>query len=255
MVYEELKNRKEKIFFFADDNLFLDEASAINLFRTIAPLKKKWACQISMDVAKNDQLLVEMKKAGCFLVLIGFETLDPKALQTMNKAANRSMQNYEEVIAKIHKHRMLIYGTFVFGYDTDTQEVFEKTFDFVVKNKLAVTNFNVLIPMPGTKVYERLDKENRLRYKKWWLSDQFRYGEPAYTPAQLTPEQLYDGCHTIRTKFYSIPCILKRLFLNPAHYSPRNMMIYCLINFVSRKEIQAKRGQLLGGILNESDVD
>jgi len=255
MVYEELKAMKEKIIFFADDNLFLDEASAINLFRTIAPLKKKWACQISMDVAKNDQLLFEMKKAGCFLVLIGFETLDPKGLQTMNKAANKSMQNYEEVIAKIHKHRMLIYGTFVFGYDTDTQAVFEKTYDFAVKNRLAVTNFNVLIPMPGTKVYERLEKENRLRYKKWWLSDQFRYGEAAYTPALLTPEQLYDGCHRIRSKFYSISCIMKRLVLNPAHYSPRNMMIYCLINFISKKEIRAKRAQLLGGILNESDVD
>lgn len=66
MVFEELKREKEKILFFVDDNLFYDRESAIDLFRKIAPLKKKWACQISMDAARDDELLHEMKRAGHF---------------------------------------------------------------------------------------------------------------------------------------------------------------------------------------------
>lgn len=254
-VVKELKNAKEKIIFFADDNLFYDESSAIELFRAIAPLKKKWACQISMDVAKNDMLLREMKKAGCFLVLLGFESLNTENLDKMNKRANKSISNYDDVIKRIYSHKLLIYGTFVFGYDNDDDEIFNRTFDFVVKNRLAITNFNPLIPMPGTKVYKRMKSENRLIYKKWWLSDKYRYGETTYMPKNMTPDQLRDNCLKIRKKFYSFPCIIKRLFSNPVNFIPWNFIVFILVNIISHKEILTKQGQILGGVLNEIDVD
>ena len=255
VVVNQLKKAKEKIIFFADDNLFYNEKSAVELFRAIAPLKKKWACQISMDVAKNDMLLSEMKKAGCFLVLLGFETLNPDSLDKMNKTANKSVTNYDDVIKRIYKHNILIYGTFVFGYDNDSSDIFEKTLEFAVKNHLAVTNFNPLIPMPGTMVYKRMEDEKRLIYKKWWLSDKYRYGETAYIPLNMTPEELQRGCVKIRTEFYSVRCIMKRLFANPVNFIPWNFIVFLLANFISRKEILSKQGRILGGILNETDVD
>ena len=254
-VVKELKNAKEKIIFFVDDNLFYDESSAIELFRAIAPLKKKWACQISMDVAKNDVLLREMKKSGCFLVLLGFESLNTDSLDKMNKTANKSITNYDDVIKRIYSHKLLIYGTFVFGYDNDDVEIFNRTFDFAVKNHLAVTNFNPLIPMPGTKVYKRMKSENRLTYKKWWLSDKYRYGETTYMPKNMTSHQLRDNCLDIRKKFYSFPCIIKRLFSNSVNFIPWNFIVFILVNFISHKEILTKQGQILGGVLNETDVD
>ncbi|MBQ8148227.1 MAG: B12-binding domain-containing radical SAM protein [Lachnospiraceae bacterium] len=254
-VVQELSQAKEKIIFFVDDNLFYDRQSAIELFRKMAPLKKKWACQISMDVAQDDELLAEMKKSGCFLVLLGFESLNPESLTTMKKSANKAAGNYDEVIQRIYRHKMLIYGTFVFGYDHDDKEVFDKTFEFAVRNHLAVTNFNPLIPMPGTPVYDRMEQEGRLLYKKWWLSDRYRYGETAYQPRNMTPEELRDGCLRIRTQFYSPKCVLKRFFANPIHFLPWNFVVFLLVNVISRKEIHAKQGQMLGGILNETDVD
>ena len=254
MVVQELKQAKEKIIFFVDDNLFYNKASAIELFRKIAPLKKKWACQISMDAARDDELLREMKKAGCFLVLMGFESLNPESLKEMHKAANTTA-DYEEVIRRIYRHRLLIYGTFVLGCDNDNPDVFGKTYEFAVRNKMAVTNFNPLIPMPGTGIYQRMEKDHRLLYKKWWLSDYYHYGETAFLPKNMTPKQLCDGCLTMRTDFYSVGCILKRLFANPINFLPMNFLVFILANFISRREIQKKQGQLLGGILNETDVD
>ena len=254
IIVEELKNAKEKIIFFVDDNLFYDKSSAIELFEKIAPMKKKWACQISMDVAGDDELLILMKKAGCFLVLMGFESLNIESLNEMHKVAN-TKADYEEVIKRIYKHGLLIYGTFVLGCDGDNPDVFEKTYQFAVKNKIAVTNFNPLIPMPGTKVYEKMEEQGRLLYKKWWLSDKYRYGETAYQPMNMTPKQLQEGCLKMRTDFYSIRCIMRRLFSNPANFSPLNLFVFVLANFISRKEIQKKQGQLLGGLLNEADVD
>jgi radical SAM superfamily enzyme YgiQ (UPF0313 family) len=255
VIARELSKVKEKILFFADDNLLYDEKSAVELFRAIAPLKKKWACQISMDVAKSDTLLREMKKAGCFLVLLGFETLNTESLQIMNKTANQAFSDYRDVIRRIYKHKLLIYGTFVFGYDRDASDIFSRTLEFAVENHLAITNFNPLIPMPGTRVYQRMEEEKRLIHKKWWLSDQYRYGDTAFMPVNLTPAELRDGCMDMRTRFYSVGCIMKRLLANPVHLIPWNFMVFILVNFISRKEIRTKQGQLLGGILNETDVD
>lgn len=254
VIYEELKAAREKIIFFADDNLFYDKKSALELFQRIAPLKKKWACQISLDAAGDDDILRAMKRAGCFLVLIGFESLNGQSLTEMNKRAN-THADYTEIIRRIYRHRLLVYGTFVLGCDGDGRDVFDATFRFAVKNKIAVTNFNPLIPMPGTEVYERMEKEGRLLYKKWWLSDRYRYGETAFIPKNMSPEQLRDGCLKMRTDFYSAGCILKRLFSNPIHFIPLNFFVFLLANMISHREILRKQGQLLGGILNEADVD
>lgn len=254
VIYEELKAAREKIIFFADDNLFYDKNSALELFQKIAPLKKKWACQISLDAARDDDILKAMKRAGCFLVLIGFESLNAQSLTEMNKRAN-ICADYTEIIRQIYRHRLLVYGTFVLGCDGDDVNVFDATFKFAVKNKIAVTNFNPLIPMPGTGVYKRMETEGRLLYKKWWLSDKYRYGETAFIPKQMTPEQLRDGCLKMRTDFYSARCILKRLFSNPINFIPLNFFVFILANVISHKEILKKQGQLLGGILNEADVD
>ncbi len=254
MIAEELKNAKEKIIFFVDDNLFYDKASALELFKKIAPLKKKWACQISMDAARDDELLHEMKRAGCFLVLMGFESINSESLSEMHKAANAAV-DYDELIKRIYRHGLLIYGTFVLGCDNDGLDVFGRTFEFAVRNKIAVTNFNPLIPMPGTAVYSRMEKENRLIYDKWWLSDDYRYGETAFVPKRMTPEQLRDGCLKMRTDFYSAGCVLKRLFSNPINFLPLNFFVFVLANIISHKEILKKQGQLLGGILNETDTD
>ena len=94
---------KEKIIFFADDNLFYDQGSGAGAVETIAPLKKRWACQISMDAARDEEILDAMQKAGCFLVLMGFESLNASSLAEMHKAANAA-QDYEALIRRIYRH-------------------------------------------------------------------------------------------------------------------------------------------------------
>ncbi len=254
VVAEELSRMREKIIFFADDNIFADKAAALSLFKAIAPLKKRWACQISMDAARDGEILRAMKKSGCFLVLMGFESLNADSLNEMRKSANAAA-DYSEVIRRVYSHGLLIYGTFVLGCDGDFPDVFRRTCEFAVKNKMSVANFNPLIPMPGTGVYGRMEKEGRLRYKKWWLSDKYRYGETAFLPKNMSPEELQNGCLKMRTNFYSVGCILKRLFSNRANFIPINFFVFMLANFISRREIHKKQGRLLGGILNEADVD
>lgn len=254
MVIRELSAAKEKIIFFADDNIFTDREQAVELFTALIPLRKKWACQISMDAARDDGLLALMRRSGCFLVLMGFESLSRDSLTQMHKAANLA-SDYDSLIRSVRRHGMLIYGTFVLGCDGDGKDVFDKTFGFAVRSRIAVTNFNPLIPMPGTEVYAMMEREGRLRYHKWWLSDEYRYGETAFIPKNMTPEELQEGCLAIRTRFYSYPCIIKRLFGNAYNFLPLNFFVFMAANLISRREIKKKQGQMLGGILGEADTD
>ena len=246
-IVEEIKNIKEKILFFIDDNIFLDEKSALKLFEAIKPLKKKWSCQISMDVAFNDKLLKAMKDSGCILVLMGFESLNPKNLKLMNKVANLNIKKYEEAIKNIYKYNLMIYGTFVLGYDYDTKEDIKRTMEFALKNNLTLANFNPLIPMPGTRLYKRLEENKELIYDKWWLEESYCYGDSAYYPKNMSPDNLKEGCKEARYTFNTYRNIFKRLICNKCHLKPFNMFVYLVLNIISRKEIHRKQGKNLGG--------
>lgn len=246
-VVDEIRAVKEKLIFFIDDNIFLNEASALALFEAIRPLKKKWACQISIDVALNDTLLTAMKKSGCVLVLIGFESLNEENLKLMKKSANLRIGTYEKAIRNIYRHKLMIYAAFVLGYDYDTRVSIDETLKFALKHNFAVANFNPLIPFPGTALYERLEAENKLIYNKWWLEDGYRYGDTVFYPEHMTPDDLYEGCKHARFSFNSYANIFKRLFSNPIHLSPFNAIMFLALNLISRKEIHRKQDKVLGG--------
>ena len=246
-IVQEIKGIKEKILFFIDDNIFLDEESAFRLFEAIKPLKKKWACQISMDVAFHDRMLKAMRDSGCILVLIGFESLNAENLKLMNKVANSRIKNYEDAINNIYMHKLMIYATFVLGYDYDTMESIDATLRFAMDHNFAVANFNPLIPMPGTRLYARLEEEKKLIYPKWWLEDGYKYGDTAYYPVGMSPDELKEGCRNVRYSFNTYKNIFLRLFRNKVHRNPFNMAVFLILNIVSRKEIHRKQGKVLGG--------
>ncbi len=248
LIINELKQIKENILFFIDDNLFADEKEAERLFNGMISLKKKWACQISIDAAKNIQMLKLMKKAGCFLVLIGFESLNADNLKQMNKSANVKYNDYNAIIQNIQNAGIMIYGTFVIGYDNDTKETAKNLMNYALKNKFAIANFNPLMPMPGTKLYERLKNENRLVYDKWWLDDNYTYGSAMFKPLSMTEDELMQSCKEARYEFNSYKNIFGRLLNFKSNCATlTNLILFLTANLISKSEIYAKQGKKLGG--------
>lgn len=248
-IVREIRESREKLLFFIDDNLFLNENSAKELFRAIKPLKKKWACQISLEIAFKDELLDMMYDSGCFMVLIGFESLNEQNLEIMNKSANLRIMHEsgpEAAIANIYRHKIMIYGMFVLGYDYDTPKSITETYEFAVRNNLAVANFNPLMILPGTALYDRMTKEGRMRFEKWWLDPEYRYGDAMYFPKSMLPEDLEKGCKNARFEFNTYRNIFKRMFgAKVNHRTPLNAMVFFAVNYISRVEIHRKQGESL----------
>lgn len=244
LIVAEIEHRPERVLFFVDDNLFADRDRAHELFEALIGKGKRWACQITMDVADDPQLLSLMRRAGCFMVLIGFESLEVANLKQMRKGANLRAGDYERVIARIRKAGLMIYGTFVIGYDHDTPASAAGLVDFVTRHGFSIANFNPLMVMPGTGLFDRLRTEGRLLHERWWLADDFRYGDAMYRPAMMSPQELTDCCRDARFSFYRIGSIARRSW--PNAYSPLSLGVHWGANLVSRREIHAKQGAALG---------
>lgn len=243
-IVAEVASRPERVLFFADDNLFADRDRARELFEALIPLRKRWVCQISMDVARDRDLLRLMRRAGAMMVLIGFESLDKANLRQMRKGANRGASDYAEVIGNIRRAGLMIYGTFVIGYDHDTVLTGPQLVDFAVRNGFSIANFNPLMPMPGTPLFTRLRDEGRLLHDQWWLDPDFRYGDAMFTPAAMTPAELTRACRDARFGFYSASSIARRTPRNA--FSPLTVGVHLAANLISRREIHAKQGAALG---------
>jgi radical SAM superfamily enzyme YgiQ (UPF0313 family) len=235
-----------KLLFFVDDNLFSTKPDLEALLSAIQPLKYRWSCQISIDVARDKALLDRLAEAGCRYVLIGFESLDQGNLKQMKKPWNHVAGDYRQVVRELHQRGIGVYGTFVFGYDHDTPATIARSVEFALEARLDIANFNPLTPTPGSGLYDRLLAENRLISPKWWLDPGYRYGDPIFAPRLMTPEQLALGCFDAKKKFYGWSSIAQRVLATEKPFSLFAMGMTAIANVISRREIYKKQGRVLG---------
>jgi radical SAM superfamily enzyme YgiQ (UPF0313 family) len=198
---------KRKAVFFADDNFIANRKFARQLLIAIKPYKIKWSCQASINIAKEDEILALMKESGCGAILIGLESVSEKNLSCMDKGINRT-QNYIEAIKKIQSYGILVNGSFILGYDFDTQTSFIELIHFIEDARLLMPLINILTPYPGTKLFNRLEKEGRIINKDWRRYDSKNV---VFSPALMTPVELLEGHRKVIRHIYSFDSIYRRL--------------------------------------------
>jgi len=245
-VAAEIAGLASKNVFFVDDNMLLDRERLIDLLSRLAPLGRRWACQISMDAAGDAGLLRLMRRSGCMAVYIGLESLDSANVAQMGKAPNRGVE-YAGAVRRFKDHGIMVCGSFVFGYDGDTVRSVERSVRFARRAGLCLSHFNILFPTPGTPIYERLRRENRLPYGEWWMSDAFRYDACYMEPLGMTAGELESAIYRARRSFNSAPSIVGRALDRKANArTPFNLLVYLAANLINRREVGRKRGLRLG---------
>ena len=249
-VVGEIEGLNRRFILLVDDNLFVETGRAEELFRALIPLKIKWGCQVSIDVAEDGRLLKLMERSGCIAALVGFESLDKGNLVQMNKRWNLRDGNgsYASAVRRFQDHGIMIYGSFIFGYDHDTADAFARTVDFAIGSKLFLGNFSALTPTPGARLYRRLQDEGRLIHDRWWLDPNYRYGQATFHPRQMTADQLTEGALFARRQFYGASSIIRRATdFSTNCRSLSRLGIYALANLISKRELNQKLGHPLGG--------
>jgi pyruvate-formate lyase-activating enzyme len=161
-VVAELKAAPTKYVMFVDDNLTINKTHARELMKAIMPLGLSWACMSSIEIAKDDELLSLMAEAGCFNILIGFESLNPASLTETNKLHNQSGSIYADAIKRIHSHGIHINASFVVGFDHDGLDEFQRILDFTLEHALPNVNLHLLGAAPGSDTHRELAAQGRI---------------------------------------------------------------------------------------------
>ncbi|MEA3413455.1 MAG: DUF4070 domain-containing protein [Pseudomonadota bacterium] len=237
---------EKRFFFFVDDNFAADLVHTRDLLRALIPLKIRWVTQMSINAAHDEEFLHLLGQAGCQGVLIGFESLNAGTLHEMHKDFNAAQGGYERAIENLRRHKIRIYATFVFGYDSDTVDAFEEAVEFSKDHGFYITAFNHLTPFPGTPLYSRLERENRLIFRRWWLDEGYSYNQIPFLPRGMTPEALQEHCLDARRSFYSLGSMLNRGFDRINRSSAFMFRNFFVINAMHRAEIRQRNRYPLG---------
>ncbi len=199
-IIREMRSRDTKQFFICDDNFAAHPERAMVLLELMLKNKiRNWVCQVRCDVTKDNELLNLMARAGCSVVCVGFESVNPMTL-----AAFRKRQTVEEIVAAIrsfHKKKIKIHGMFVLGGEDDNESTIRETLKFVIKQKIDTMQMTALTPFPGTRVYKDLEAKKRIFTKDWSLYDAQHI---VFSPRLLSARDLQLNIVRAHAEFYSL---------------------------------------------------
>ncbi len=238
-----LHNDKKNYVFFYDDHFTANKASTRELLNAMIEegFTFQWSAQLRADVARDKEMVKLLKKAGCHTVFIGFESINPESLAAMKKQA--TVEDMSRAARVFDKHGIHIHGMFILGLDDDNAETVKETVRFARKNRLSSAQFLILIPLPGTRNYEKLKDEGRITFTDWSLYDAHHvvFRPKNFSLAALQRAQVY-----AHRKFYSFNETVKRVFefrfidIGIAHYARR-----LNINWLKRNKAYMKLLELL----------
>lgn len=191
---------------FTDNNLGSCPEYLRKLCRALRPLEKIWSAAVTIDVTDDPSLVREMALAGCTGVFIGFESLTADNITEAGKKSPRP-DDYARRVAILHDHGIQVNGSFVLGFDHDRPDVFERTTDWIERNRLECATFHILTPYPGTPLFAQMEREGRLLHRDW---SQYDTGHVVFRPRNMTPEQLADGYAFCYRRLFSHASIWRR---------------------------------------------
>jgi len=211
-VATEFASFRGKVIIFWDDNLSADMDYAKALCKAIAPYKKWWSSQVSVLAGTDDEFLSLAARSGCKQLFIGFESISQKSLDSVQKGFNRT-DDYVGIVKRIHAHGIAVQAGFVFGFDDDTPDVFDKTIEFLENTGIQNATFHILTPYPGTPLNKRLQSEGRILNHDW--SNYNARTNVVFTPRHMSCEELLEGFDRVNQRFYSLASIYRRLKTSP----------------------------------------
>lgn len=205
-VIQEIAGLSGKLVLFIDDNLVADRSYALELFSRLKPLKKQWYSQAALTIAQDPELLEAAVESGCRGLFVGLESLSNESLRKLGKTFCLA-DTYLGAIETLHRAGIAVEAGIIFGSDEDGPEVFDRTLDFLRASRIELAQITVLTPLPGTPIYNQLDREGRILTRDWSYYDFFHV---VFQPKRMTPEELQAGTDEIVRRFYSLRPILAR---------------------------------------------
>ncbi len=154
--------------YFVDDNFIANQKAALDLLPHLVAWQRRnrfpvrFACEATLNIAKNERVLALMRDAGFQVVFCGIETPEPEALRSMSKDQNLRMPILDAV-RKLNDYGLEVVSGIIMGLDTDTPETADHVIAFIEASQIPMLTINVLYALPRTPLWDRLAAAGRIR--------------------------------------------------------------------------------------------
>jgi hopanoid C-2 methylase len=153
--------------YFVDDNFIGNQKAALELLQHLVDWQTRhqyplrFACEATLNIAKNERVLELMREAGFSTVFCGIETPEPEALRSISKDQNLRMPILDAV-RRINDYGLEVVSGIILGLDTDGPETADRIIEFIRASKIPMLTINVLYALPKTPLWNRLAAQGRL---------------------------------------------------------------------------------------------
>ena len=217
-VIQEMRAICEKWVLVVDDNLIGISPAHIErakeLFRAMirANLRKRWVAQVTINVADDEELLSLAARAGCRGVFIGFESPSPEGLAEIGTKCRLSVgRDFRQSVRRIHRHNLLVVGSFIMGLDADHPGIGRRIADAARHYGVDILNALFLTPLPGTRLWSQMRSSARVTASNF--PRDWRYYTLAYPTARyqhFSTAQIVAEMKQCERRFYSLRQVLHR---------------------------------------------
>jgi radical SAM superfamily enzyme YgiQ (UPF0313 family) len=230
-VIKEIKHCRSRNILFGDSNFGGKRTHAMELMEALIPLKVRWSALWSSYLCLDPEFMDLAQRSGLLHVNIGIESINPDTLAGMNKRFNK-VHRYADLVASLRRRGISYSLNFIFGWDGETEGTFHATLEFLEEHKVPAAYFNILTPVKGTPLYERLRGEGRILN----IQDIDRWpGQICYIkPPSGTPAALESKVRGMYRDFYRVRSMLSRL---PAPLTKASIASW-IINLSQRRMAQ-----------------
>lgn len=207
-ILSEISRLNGKHLYFLDDHLLGNPRLARELFEGMKGMNRVFQGAATVKSILDGDLIEKAAEAGLRSLFVGFETFSFENLKQSNKNQNLKL-DYELAVKRLHDLGIMINGSFVFGLDNDDKDVFKRTVDWGIENSITTSTYHILTPYPGTRLFNRMDMEDRILTKDWDLYDTRHV---VYKTKSLSPEELENGYWWAYKEFYKWNNVFKASF-------------------------------------------
>ena len=213
-VIEEIKHMLRcgfKEIHIADDCFSFDMPRAKMICEEICKqgINFTWAMTNGIRVDRVDQELLRlMKKAGCYRISFGIESGDDQVLIAIQKGTTTMI--IKNAVEQAKKAGLEVFGFFMMGLPSETEVTMQKTIKFAVELNLDMAKVSVAIPFPGTKYYDDLKREGRLKETSWLKYNCYSMPRDIYDNQNVTWDLVESYYHKFYREFYFRPNYISR---------------------------------------------
>ncbi|MBM4137260.1 MAG: DUF4070 domain-containing protein, partial [Nitrospira sp.] len=187
-----------KYLFVVNDNLNLAKRRTSAFLKALEKTSKEWVGLAPLKIGNDNDFLHMLKESHCWAMYID---LSPWISAGLNDIVDGvQVKKAGEYISRIRDYGIKVIASFVFGFDHDDKDIFEKTVTFAKNHQLEEVEFHILTPYPGSRLYQRLKTQGRLITDRF---SEYTTSQVVFRPAQMSPDELYDGYMRAWKEFYT----------------------------------------------------